>query len=183
MHTSPAKNDTTSELLIEQRFPDVEFHREIGTLLSEIVQKSKETGALDPETRIQAYETIIERTARILRWINRNTMLRTRGDSEAVLEISREKDELEIRWKKLLQKATDLKKENRELREKAAKTTTNVKELAALMLGLSPDASEAAIKAAYREKVKRAHPDAGGDPDFFKAVTEAMLIMIKGTKK
>jgi DnaJ-domain-containing protein 1 len=83
----------------------------------------------------------------------------------------------------LLQKATDLKKENRELREKASKSTTNVNELAALLLGISPDASEIAIKAAYREKVKRAHPDTGGDADFFKAVTEAMLVLIKGQKK
>jgi curved DNA-binding protein CbpA len=47
------------------------------------------------------------------------------------------------------------------------------------MLGLSEEADETQIKAAYREKVKRTHPDAGGDADLFKAVTEAMLILVK----
>ncbi|MBB4954122.1 curved DNA-binding protein CbpA [Agrobacterium vitis] len=35
------------------------------------------------------------------------------------------------------------------------------------MLGLERDADETAIKAAYRKKVKSAHPDTGGDPDEF----------------
>lgn len=35
------------------------------------------------------------------------------------------------------------------------------------MLGVERDADETAIKAAYRKKVKTAHPDTGGDPDEF----------------
>lgn len=41
------------------------------------------------------------------------------------------------------------------------------------VLGLSPDASEAEVKSAYRGKVKRVHPDQGGDPETFQRVQEA----------
>ncbi|MFB6193693.1 MAG: J domain-containing protein [Halobaculum sp.] len=40
-------------------------------------------------------------------------------------------------------------------------------------LGVEPDASEAAIRDAYRERVKEVHPDSGGDEETFKRVTEA----------
>lgn len=42
------------------------------------------------------------------------------------------------------------------------------------VLGLSPDADAAAVKSAYREQVKRTHPDAdGGDRDAFQRVNAA----------
>lgn len=40
-------------------------------------------------------------------------------------------------------------------------------------LGLEPGADEAAVKRAYREKVKDTHPDRGGDEEAFKQVTRA----------
>lgn len=40
-------------------------------------------------------------------------------------------------------------------------------------LGLTPDAEMGEVKATYREKVKDAHPDSGGDEERFKQVTEA----------
>jgi curved DNA-binding protein CbpA len=41
-------------------------------------------------------------------------------------------------------------------------------------LGVGPDADEAAVKRAYRKRVKECHPDAeGGDADEFKRVTAA----------
>lgn len=41
------------------------------------------------------------------------------------------------------------------------------------VLGVPTDASETEIKAAYREKVKRVHPDQGGDREAFRRVREA----------
>ena len=42
------------------------------------------------------------------------------------------------------------------------------------ILGLSPGADPAAVKAAYRRKVKAVHPDAdSGDPEAFRKVTAA----------
>jgi DnaJ-domain-containing protein 1 len=42
------------------------------------------------------------------------------------------------------------------------------------VLGVGPDAEEAEIKRAYRERAKEVHPDqAGGDEEAFKRVTEA----------
>lgn len=38
------------------------------------------------------------------------------------------------------------------------------------LLGVSADADETALRAAYRERVKETHPDRGGDPEAFKQV-------------
>lgn len=43
------------------------------------------------------------------------------------------------------------------------------------VLGLPTDANEAEIRAAYREKVKRVHPDQGGDREAFERVREAYV--------
>lgn len=40
-------------------------------------------------------------------------------------------------------------------------------------LGLEPDADEAAVRDAYRERVKEVHPDHGGDEEAFRRVQEA----------
>lgn len=40
-------------------------------------------------------------------------------------------------------------------------------------LGLDPDASAAEVRAAYRERVKRIHPDRGGDEEAFKRLRAA----------
>ncbi|WP_370518522.1 J domain-containing protein [Natronomonas sp. CBA1123] len=40
-------------------------------------------------------------------------------------------------------------------------------------LGLDTDADEGEIKRAYRERIKEAHPDRGGDEAEFKRLTEA----------
>jgi DnaJ-domain-containing protein 1 len=41
------------------------------------------------------------------------------------------------------------------------------------ILGIKPDATEAEIKKAYREKVKENHPDRGGDPAKFESIQKA----------
>jgi len=46
-------------------------------------------------------------------------------------------------------------------------------ERARSILGLARGADAAAVRAAYRRKVKEAHPDRGGSEEAFKRVTEA----------
>lgn len=41
------------------------------------------------------------------------------------------------------------------------------------ILGISPDADDAAVKAAYRKAARSAHPDSGGDAEQFRLVREA----------
>jgi len=41
------------------------------------------------------------------------------------------------------------------------------------VLGLPPTATEAQVKSAYRAAARRVHPDAGGDPDSFRELTQA----------
>ncbi|ETW85583.1 hypothetical protein HETIRDRAFT_407567 [Heterobasidion irregulare TC 32-1] len=51
------------------------------------------------------------------------------------------------------------------------------------LLDVSPDASEADLKKAYRKKALRLHPDKGGDPDMFKEVTHAYEILSDSQKR
>jgi DnaJ-domain-containing protein 1 len=44
---------------------------------------------------------------------------------------------------------------------------------AAETLDVSPSADEAAVRAAYRDRVKEVHPDQGGDPETFHEVRDA----------
>lgn len=44
---------------------------------------------------------------------------------------------------------------------------------AAALLGVAEDADEATVRAAYRLWARVAHPDAGGDPEFFEQLTRA----------
>ncbi len=46
-------------------------------------------------------------------------------------------------------------------------------------LDLEPDADEAAVRTAYRRKVKEVHPDRGGDEAEFKRVTEAYETLVE----
>ena len=50
-------------------------------------------------------------------------------------------------------------------------------ERAADILDIEPDADEAAVETAYRERVKETHPDAGGSTDAFIAVKEAYRVL------
>lgn len=45
------------------------------------------------------------------------------------------------------------------------------------VLGVSPTADVEVVRAAYRALAKKSHPDAGGDPDRFKAIEEAHRIL------
>lgn len=47
-------------------------------------------------------------------------------------------------------------------------------------LGLDPGASEAAVRAAYRQRVKDAHPDHGGDAESFRQLREAYTVARDG---
>nr|WP_255347437.1 J domain-containing protein [Cyanobium sp. PCC 7001] len=51
------------------------------------------------------------------------------------------------------------------------------------MLGVSPQASRAEIKAAYRALVKRHHPDAGGDPTTILALNAAWEVLGDSEKR
>ena len=50
----------------------------------------------------------------------------------------------------------------------------------AKILGLETTAGRAQVNAAFREKVKSAHPDAGGDPAVFRLLIEARDAMLAG---
>jgi curved DNA-binding protein CbpA len=51
------------------------------------------------------------------------------------------------------------------------------------ILGVSRDATTQEIEKAYRRKVKKAHPDAGGDREVFEALTKARDILIDPARR
>lgn len=139
---------------------------------------------MDVHTRMEAYETIVARTASILKTINTQTRLKQSQRQLELQLLRREKADLEVRWQRLLKKAADLKRENNQLRKSTLRGTSSSVELSALILGIEKDAEPSEIKQAYRSKAKRLHPDRlQGDEDVFKALTEAMLILMKQRQK
>jgi len=46
------------------------------------------------------------------------------------------------------------------------------------LLGLAPGASERAIESAFRKAARRCHPDAGGDPEKFRALVGARDLLL-----
>ncbi|KAF6764913.1 putative YDJ1-mitochondrial and ER import protein [Ephemerocybe angulata] len=50
-------------------------------------------------------------------------------------------------------------------------------------LGVSPDASEQVIRAAYREKVVIMHPDRGGDAEVFQSIIQAHGVLINPDRR
>ena len=46
------------------------------------------------------------------------------------------------------------------------------------MIGLNPGVSEAEIEAAYRQKAKKAHPDAGGSTEAMATLNEARAAVL-----
>lgn len=64
--------------------------------------------------------------------------------------------------------------QQREAPGRQARAEALARREASRVLGVEPGADAAAVKAAYREKVKRAHPDApGGDDEQFRRVNQA----------
>jgi len=51
------------------------------------------------------------------------------------------------------------------------------------VLEVAPDAGDAVVKAAYREKAKSAHPDQGGDPAEWRRINEAKESMLEGERQ
>jgi hypothetical protein len=49
-----------------------------------------------------------------------------------------------------------------------------------VVLDISPEASDDAVRAAYRERLKEVHPDVGGDPEQFKRVQHAKERLLDG---
>ncbi|MEX3566670.1 DnaJ domain-containing protein, partial [Micrococcus endophyticus] len=45
------------------------------------------------------------------------------------------------------------------------------------VLGVDRDADDAAVRRAYRAAARRTHPDAGGDPAAFRAVSRAWQVL------
>lgn len=133
----------------------------------------------DSRNTIAFYENVVERTRKILKWINASALInqdsRERELKETRDELNRVKKKMEI----LLKKAADIKRENKMLRKKSAKLpSTEAIAMARKILGVTDETDIHGLKKAFRRKAKLIHPDRKyGDPDLFKSLKTAYQIL------
>ena len=139
----------------------------------------EQAGSVSPEHRLQFYEHVVEKTAQLLKYLNDTSVQADAQLEQRLEEAEAGNRQLRDKLDRLLKKAAELKRENRQLREQLGRPPSNATELACTLLGVQRDAGAAEIKKAYRIKAKATHPDTGGgDPDLFKATTEAMILLM-----
>lgn len=135
--------------------------------------------SITDERRLEFYENVVEKTALLLKYVNDSGSSADIDLREQLRQSQESNRLLKQKLERLLQKAGDLKRENKKLREAFHQPTTEVHELARIMLGVKEDADISEIKRAYRIKAKLTHPDSSqGDADLFKGITEAMIILL-----
>lgn len=156
------------------------LHEEIEALLLNMVNMSRKLDFLDKEEQLQTYQKMFVQMADVLHWINQRAQKNGHENLQKELKSTRlHVEELESKLDRLLQKAALLSKENKLLKSQL-KDGTETTVWAYNLLGLEKAADLEQIKAAYRQKVKRVHPDRShGDPDLFKSLTKAYLLLKK----
>ncbi len=151
----------------------------IRELKEMIFQYVEYADSITDERRLEFYENIVEKTALLLKYINDSN---ASPDDELRRQLRQTQElnhNLQEKLDRLLQKAAELKKENKKLRQDNQQPTAEARQLACKMLGIKEGADIAAIKSAYRQKAKLTHPDnEQGDSDLFKAITDAMIILL-----
>lgn len=156
------------------------LHEEIEALLLNMVNMSRKLDFLDKEDQLRAYQKMFIQMADVLHWINQRA--RQNGNNHIQKELKHARaqvEELQLKLDRLLHKAALLSKENKNLKAKTASGGAS-HTWAFNLLGLEKDADLSSIKGAYRKKVKNVHPDrAHGDPDLFKSLTTAYLLLKK----
>lgn len=118
------------------------------------------------------YDSVFRQLAVIVKWINSQAI-----ENEKHKELN-SYDEMEKKLHVVLKKAAELKKENADLKKKLRFFIGGDKNLARTILGVEEKTSQEHIKNAYKEKVKRTHPDLSeGNEDLFKAVKMAFELL------
>lgn len=154
------------------------FQGELSELQNMILDFAKAYTHTDEEERLRFYEEVVERTAAVLTWINGSSFYFEVQAKEQLKGLQAENETLERKLHRLLERAADLKKENKILRSKVKDISVDTLTICRVMLGVNEQADKHQIKQAYRQKAKRIHPDSGGDADVFKALTRAMVLLL-----
>lgn len=77
-----------------------------------------------------------------------------------------------------LRQAARAAKRNRRVAASERRWPEDQRAAALSLLGLSPGAPERAIESAFRKAARRCHPDAGGDPEKFRALVGARNLLL-----
>lgn len=179
------------QLYNEKEGGNFSLSEEISRLHQLIIEQTRNTsdsgGAAE---RIDFYEQVIDRTSQALRWINTTASVTEQADRARYEEAKEEVNQLNQKLNAVLKKAVQLKKENRQLKEELDRRSNSrpkngemSTKLACTLLGVKEDTDEKTIKKAYRSKAKQTHPDREyGDADLFKALTDAMLLLLENNE-
>lgn len=154
------------------------FSKELEQLQRMVLDFAEESPE-DEVAKLAFYETVVERTVTSLKWFNANSKIFEERTTKKLLEAEQLQSDLQRKLDRLLEKAARLRIENKELKQKSKLFSTDTLKMARMILGLQGDVDKDAIKKAYRNKAKKVHPDReSGDADLFKALTEAMVLLI-----
>lgn len=162
---------------INQSAPD--SNPGIRELKEMIFQYVDYADSITDQRRLEFYENVVEKTALLLKYVNDSGNSPDAELTERLKKAEEGNRQLREKLDRLLQKAAELKRENKKLRQQNTRPATEVLDLARMLLGVKPETGVQGIKKAYRYKAKITHPDSrDGDADLFKAVTEAMIILL-----
>lgn len=133
----------------------------------------------DSRNTIAFYEDVIERTRKILKWINASALINQDSKERELKETKGELNRIKKKMDILLKKAADLKRENKILKKKRADLpSTEAAAMARNLLGVTEKADTQELKRAFRRKAKLVHPDRKfGDADLFKTLKTAYLLL------
>lgn len=130
------------------------------------------------------YEQVFDQLRTILKWINANAIKAERIQVQEEQVIQHELEKQTIKLEKLLQRAAELKRENKLLRKKLSKLSDTDHKLAKMVLGIKEVSTLKDLKEAFRKKAKQVHPDnKNGDHDLFLSISAAYEILQQKTKE
>lgn len=127
---------------------------------------------------MQFYDDIFNQIRQILKWLNANAIkaeYEQTQEKQNLLNQKIQSDKLD----KLLNKAAELKRENKELKQFIRKHINGNVDLAQTLLGVNQNCSSDDLKNKYRLMAKVTHPDTdAGNEHIFKAVKSAYEILM-----
>lgn len=160
-----------------------DFGKELETLQQMVLDYASKTPSDSLSGQIQFYEEVVDKTVKILTWINASSHKFEEKNLQELDGLRVKNTETQRKMDRLLEKAAELSRENKELKKRMKGISRGDLKLARTLLGISEKLDIAVIKKAYRKKAKQVHPDnKHGDADLFKAVTDAMVLLVADQK-
>jgi regulator of replication initiation timing len=159
-------------------FPDdFQLSDELAKLQLLLQQSPVPDSSLSKEAILVFYDSVFIQLTKIVKWINAHAMEQEKAT--AMHEVTK----LKNKFNSVLEKATELKVENRSLKQKIKSLENQDFNLAYTLLGVNETTNSEQLKKAFNDKIKQLHPDVfTGGEDLFKAIKLA-YDLLQSSKK